>query len=65
VTNVSVREHESWWWVRPTEGHRSSVCAAEALVRRAQRIYGGQVEVIHQTTTTVAETTVIPPGVTP
>jgi hypothetical protein len=51
-----VREAETWWWIdSPSHGYGVS----EVIARRAQRIYGGRVEVIRQTITTVTTTTVV------
>lgn len=51
------RHPETWWWVRP-DGTSVGVGSREVLARRAQRIYGGRVEVVRQeirTRTTVSE----------
>lgn len=57
VTQGPLRDYrhpETWWWVRPDGSSVGGV--GETVVRRAQRIFGGRVEVIRQTITT--ETTV-------
>lgn len=56
---TEVRTVETWWW-RNTPRHAYGT--TEALARRAQRIFGGEVEVIRQTITTVTTTHVFPPG---
>lgn len=50
---TEVREVETWWW---RDSPRHVYGTTEALARRAQRIFGGQVEVIHQMITTVTTT---------
>ena len=51
---TDVREVETWWWVRRDEPHPDSVGSnRKGLLIRAQRIYGGRIEVIRQTITTV------------
>lgn len=54
-----VREVETWWW---HDSPKHSYGTSEALARRAQSIFGGEVRVIRQTITTVTTTTVLPPG---
>lgn len=58
---TEVREVETWWW---RNAPKHSYGTTEALARRAQRIFGGDVEVIRQTITTVTTVSVIPPVVT-
>lgn len=58
AASVDVRETETWWWHNTT---KHAYGTTEALARRAQRIFGGDVEVIRQTITTVTTATVYPP----
>ena len=64
VTRGPLREYrhvETWWWIKPGDGPPEQAIGVgdrEDLARRAQRIYGGKVEVIRQairTETTVSE----------
>lgn len=56
-----VRDHTSFWWVRDTpSGIQMSSSTSEDLVLRAQRIWGGYVEVIHQQITTVTTVEQLP-----
>lgn len=51
---TDVREVEVWSWVQQDEPHKSSVSTPRHdLLLRAQRIWGGRIEVIRQTITTV------------
>lgn len=47
-----VREVEDYWWVRPN-GKGSLGYNRPEILRRCQRIWGGRIEVIRQTVTTV------------
>ena len=42
---------ESWWWVRPDA--KRATGSSEQIVRRAARVFGGEVEVIRHETKTV------------
>ena len=51
---TDVREVECWSWVQYDRPHKSSISHNRRdLLLRAQRIYGGRIEVIRQTITTV------------
>jgi hypothetical protein len=51
---TEVREIECWSWVKQDHPHKSSVGHADKdLLLRAQRIFGGRIEVIRQTIYTV------------
>lgn len=51
---TEVREVECWSWVKQDQPHKSSVGSnRKDLLLRAQRIWGGRIEVIRQTITTV------------
>lgn len=56
--HVSINHSESWWWVKPTRPGKptSSVSARREIVLRAQRIFGGTVEVYR---TVTSSTTII------
>jgi hypothetical protein len=42
----STHRHESWWWVRQDKPYGDRVSGRKEVILRAQRIYGGRVEVI-------------------
>lgn len=61
MPSTEVRETETWWWIQPPRrpgGPSQGYGTTEALARRAQRIYGGHVEVIRQRTVTTTIITV-------